>query len=549
MADEFDDELLALVQPDKRDHHGHGHHRKRTASGSNKTSNKRRKQEMTSGDDSDMEESDTDGYPLEGKYKDEEDRERLLSMPEVEREKILTQRKEELQEDIERKKLEKMVKSQANAGGANGAAGYNSVSKAAKRKHTTIGSTKEKSRMLEALKQKRQAKESRRATRDHDSESPEPRRRRQRSDSPSSGSEDEEGQVPRKGSDDNSLDGVQLKLAPDVLTLDDLNKARITRDMLENQCFSSHFEDFVKGAWVRLVVGMDGSEMVYRICEVIDIASDLVEPYELNKKMVNQVLELRHGSQTRAFPMSKLSCGPFTQREFDRLIRTFEAEKLKPPTKSKVEKKAEAIRTIESRIRTDAEVSLMLQRAKDVRNKRTAAEMFAAKSSLNTERMLALKKNDRAEVARLNALIEKLEAEMNGRPAPLPNGSAQDGQQAQQPPVAPKPVDALTRVNERNRKANLEQMRKAGMDMIARRKQAMMGGPVVEDLSARVKTVVRTKFDSRPGTPGFGANSAASSPQPAAVNVTATATAAPVNSSQGSKIDVLANSVVIDELF
>ncbi|KAG8859074.1 hypothetical protein FRB96_004644 [Tulasnella sp. 330] len=547
MADEFDDELLALVQPEKRDHHGH--HRKRTASGSNKTSsNKRRKQEM-SDDDSDMEESDADGYPLEGKYKDEEDRERLLSMPEIKREEIFSQRKEELQKDLERKKLEKMVKSQASGG--SDATGYNNVSKAAKRKHTTIGSTKEKSRTLEALKQKRQQKESRRATKAHDSESPEPRRRRQRSDTPSSLSESEEGQVPRKGSDNSSLDGVQLKPAPDVLTLMDLNKAQITRDMLENQCFSSQFEEFVKGAWVRLVVGLDAGEMVYRICEVMDVASDLVEPYELNKKLVNKVLELRHGAQVKTFPMNKISCGSFTQREFDRLIRTLEAEKLKPPTKAKLEKKGEMIHNIESRIRTDADMTAMLQRAREVHNKRSAAEMFAMKSSLHTEKMLAVKKHDKAEVARLNVLIEKLEMEMNGRPnQPAASGTlTPDGQSQSQQPAASKPVDALARVNERNRKANLEQMRKAEELTAMRRKQAMLGGKVVEDLSARVKTVVRTKFDSRAGTPNLGGASAAPSPLPANGSVTAVSTPSLANADNKSKIDVLANSVVIDELF
>lgn len=50
-------------------------------------------------------------------------------MPEIKREEILSKRMEEMQKDIERKKLEKMVKSQASGGVMDAA----SVSKAAKR--------------------------------------------------------------------------------------------------------------------------------------------------------------------------------------------------------------------------------------------------------------------------------------------------------------------------------------------------------------------------------------------------------------------------------
>lgn len=169
-------------------------------------------------------------------------------------------------------------------------------------KHTGIGSTKEKSKSLDMLKQKRQAKESRRVSRtswtkrtaksddpfkankNRDSESPAPRR--QYSESGSSTSDDEEGQVHRPKLDDvASVDGTHPKV-DDKLTLADLNKARITRDMLENQCMSERFDDYVKGTpilsaslvaancllaggWVRLLIGMDQGETIYRLCEIV----------------------------------------------------------------------------------------------------------------------------------------------------------------------------------------------------------------------------------------------------------------------------------------
>lgn len=42
------------------------------------------------------------------------------------------------------------------------------------------------------------------------------------------------------------------------------------------------------------------------------ISSELVEPYQLNLKTVNQQIEVKHGALQRAFLMQKVSCGSFT---------------------------------------------------------------------------------------------------------------------------------------------------------------------------------------------------------------------------------------------
>jgi len=50
-------------------------------------------------------------YPLENIYKDEEDRQRLLNMPEVEREALLFDRSEEMKTRIEKIRLKEIVDS------------------------------------------------------------------------------------------------------------------------------------------------------------------------------------------------------------------------------------------------------------------------------------------------------------------------------------------------------------------------------------------------------------------------------------------------------
>jgi RNA polymerase-associated protein RTF1 len=111
-----------------------------------------------------VESEDDNPYPIENKYKDEEDRARyssflqyrlsshrpcrLLAMSEIEREGILAERAEELNKKKLRRDIAALVQLQDE-----------SVSAAAKRQHNAPGATKEKNRKLDELKAKRKARE------------------------------------------------------------------------------------------------------------------------------------------------------------------------------------------------------------------------------------------------------------------------------------------------------------------------------------------------------------------------------------------------------
>ena len=125
------------------------------------------------------------------------------------------------------------------------------------------------------------------------------------------------------------------------------------------------------------------------------------------------------------------------------------------------------------------EIANMLARQKEIRKGPRNNELYSRKSGLTTQRGLALKRNEHAEANRLAVLLAQIDEELAQRE------------------IKDKP-DALARVNERNRKANMEAMRKADLETAARRRREMAGGPnFTMDLSARVRTVVKTRFDSR----------------------------------------------------
>ncbi|EEB92425.1 hypothetical protein MPER_09067, partial [Moniliophthora perniciosa FA553] len=126
---DFDDELLELVEA------GSEKEKKRKRNKSKPSSSKRRKAKqvvmtnpyfigtdgfpfhsVSDDDEPESEEEEEIPYPLEGKYIDDADRNRLMQMSEVEREEILAQRAEEMQRIHDKRALSQMVKDQRAEG-------------------------------------------------------------------------------------------------------------------------------------------------------------------------------------------------------------------------------------------------------------------------------------------------------------------------------------------------------------------------------------------------------------------------------------------------
>ncbi|KAG1903725.1 uncharacterized protein F5891DRAFT_1017998 [Suillus fuscotomentosus] len=480
---DFDDELLELAGATEKK-------RKHQASSSRASAAKKRRTEVS--DDSDAEdgpeseeESDVK-FPLEGKYIDESDRERLLSMPEIEREEILAGRQEELMRIQDKRKLHEMLQAQSGD--------PESISKAAKRQRTSRGATKEKSRTLDELKARRKAKDEKKRTKTH---SP----KRDRSSSPNdmdmSSGEEEDGQITRYEEEeekDRKLFSRQPDPADEPSSLEDLMGCRLTRDHLAKFCMAPWFEDYVKGGWVRYLVGQDEKDQPqYRICEIQNLGVNLTKPYKINDVTVNQTLELKHGKSLKAFHMDKVSNAPFTQREFERLGKVCLADDVKLPSKRALEKKVAQMSKLITQPMTESDITAMLARKSQLSNLPSGASLTLQRSSLVQARTLAIRRQDYAEVSEIDVKL----AELPAVATPPRNGGEESLN------------DKLAKVNERNRKANLEGIRKAEMLEAERkrreRKLNASGTATPADPSARLKTVPRLFNDtiSRSGTPNI----------------------------------------------
>ena len=102
------------------------------------------------------------------------------------------------------------------------------------------------------------------------------------------------------------------------------------------------------------------------------------------------------------------------------------------------------------------------------------------RARLEQARKLALRRNDKEEVRMLDDQLAELAVES--------------------PPVKSEPIeDVLAKVNERNRKANQEAIRRAELQEAERkRRERRLGTPTILDPSARLRTVPRM-FASRYG--------------------------------------------------
>ncbi|KAJ7768669.1 plus-3-domain-containing protein [Mycena maculata] len=528
MSSELDDELLELVGG------GDKSSRKRTREGSSsapgrsskppKSSKKRKLADSDNEPESEEGDESDELYPLEGKYIDEEDREVLLSKTEIEREGILATRMDELERIRDRKHVEKLRAQQL--------AGVAAVeSETLKRPSRATGKDKSKDRTLSALKAKRKAKDEKKRTR---GSSPKVQGH-ERSSSPmdmdmsETSSDSEDGQISKLDIEDERLFGkpkppptpsepaVELPLTPEYL-----GKIAFTRDALAKHAASPWFEKIVAGGWVRYLIGQQETARVYRICQIKSLAP-APKPYQIGDRTMHHVFELRHGKAEKAWQMDHTSNDAWTEDEFKRLVDTCAAQKVPLPSRKEVDERFNDMQELIAKPVTESDISDMISARKALATAPTTMSV-AERSRLIAARTLAQRRQDYTEVSEIDAKLAAI----------APSAEAVEKEKED------RLEDRLARVNERNRKANMEAVRRAeGLEAERkrreRREKANGRESFVLDPSARLRTVPRL-FESatptsRPSTP----NPAALAAQKTAVSPTSSPTPPKANGTTNGK--------------
>ncbi|WVQ75385.1 hypothetical protein IAR50_005005 [Cryptococcus sp. DSM 104548] len=406
-------------------------------------------------------------YPLEGKYVNEDDRDHLENLPEIERENVLAGRLEEMQRFKDSQALDAMFKT-AHGGDESD---DEDLRARKRRKHTSV--TDKASKALNVLKDKRKAKDERAQRRSA------MRKSTRRSPSPGRSSEEGEIQNNRRSvsysperSPSPALKASQTKLSkedemdsipPNRL---ELEAARLSRYELVDMMHKDGFEDVISGAYVRLM-SQDRDEMgrpKYRIHKIVEVdtnhqfGSYSIE-YQGRQVKDNRALLCKYGSASRLFRMADVSNGSIEDTEFQRFSLTNQADGIKPPKRSTLKKKHEDIKSLRDRAMTNSEID------RRVASRRAQDSSYARASTLKIHQLmntrdLAVRRNDHTMIDKLNADIIALGGD------PVTGKLAGEEEQAGQDDYDMK----IQKINENNKRKTKESMMRAHQAAQARKK-------------------------------------------------------------------------------
>ncbi|KAJ1910933.1 RNA polymerase-associated protein rtf1 [Tieghemiomyces parasiticus] len=462
MSDDLSDEILALYDGDSAELQASRHQHRNVAmtdseldlSDDDAPLPSHRRTGAAHDDHMDVDNADdVDGFgpDLMG---DEADRRRLMAMPEIEREHILSERAERRQKLQERAEVRRKLRESQHhhRPGADDDEDEEDGGRARRSGRSAALTSRglEKSRGLSELKRRREEHGHRRrraasptysdqSSDGYGARTDRTRRRGSYSDSydSSDGSERESRSRTRRHRED--IAGVDAEAIP--ATLEELNSILLTRRRLERWVHSPFFDTTVVGCVVRLGLGQDKDRRpVYRACEVTAVGT-VDRPYQIETAFTDKRLILQHGDSVRAFPMSNISNAPLTPQEYERLVSTLRTQDRPPITADQVARKRQDLDAAERYVLTDQEVQSMIQLRQRLSGAPT--NLVARKESLTRQREEAEQNERWDDVRQLDEDITKLGTAITRASYTNEN------------------LTRLAEVNQRNRRLNQEEGRRA----------------------------------------------------------------------------------------
>lgn len=194
-------------------------------------------------------------------------------------------------------------------------------------------------------------------------------------------------------------------------TFEEIKAITIRRSKLAKWFMEPFFDDLIVGCFVRVGIGRSRSGPIYRLCIVRNVdASDPDRLYKLDNKTTYKYLNVVWGNESSAarWQMAMISDSSPLKEEYDQWIREVERSGGRKLSKQDVLEKKEAIQKTSNYVYSAETVKQMLQEKKSAtwRPLNVAAE----KDRLRNELEVAKMRHDNAEVERIKARIQELEA-------------------------------------------------------------------------------------------------------------------------------------------
>ncbi|KAK7259007.1 hypothetical protein RIF29_24601 [Crotalaria pallida] len=354
-------------------------------------------------------------------YKNEDDKQRLAKMTELEREMILSDR---AAKKGEKEFKEKMKMKRDNSNNNNNAkqshlppSSSSKVRSSARHAEKTAAKGDVLSE-LRAKRMKQQILDTRGKLGGSASKTSSTSKGvKQKATSPSSSSQSESGMrsdSERESSDDGGLadsDDDKNMVESNIPTFEDIKEITIRRSKLVKWLNEPFFDDLIVGCFVRVGIGRSDSGPVYRLCMVQNVdGGDPNRPYKVENRVTHKYLVCVWGSENSAkrFQVAVISDSAPLEKEFRQLLREVERTCSQMPSKMNVLEKRDAIRRTNTYVYSAATVKQMLEEKKSASSR--PLNIAVEKDRLKNQLEIAKSKNDEAEMDRIFAKLQELEA-------------------------------------------------------------------------------------------------------------------------------------------
>ncbi|KJE92006.1 hypothetical protein, variant [Capsaspora owczarzaki ATCC 30864] len=155
-----------------------------------------------------------------------------------------------------------------------------------------------------------------------------------------------------------SIDDDQPPEAP--LTLDDLNRARLTRSKLEKYVHAPFFAKSIRNCYVRVNIGVSNGQTTYRLAKVAGVEEGK-KAYQLGATRTNKLIELDYCGSHRSYRLEYVSNTDFTESEFYKWKDDMAFNRIPLPSLDELRHRSKQIQSMSQHVRTSQVIDAMLQ--------------------------------------------------------------------------------------------------------------------------------------------------------------------------------------------
>lgn len=205
--------------------------------------------------------------------------------------------------------------------------------------------------------------------------------------------------------DSREHDSKRKKMTP-ISTKDQLKSMILSRFRMEKWCHSPFFADVAKGAFVRINIGQNNGEPVYRICEIRDVV-ETGKIYNLGPTRTNKGLRLKHANNERVFRLEYVSNNEISDVEFQRWRETMIKQGISLPTLDDLETKNKQIDKCKHYVYNNNDITKIVEEKK--RFRKAPINYAVTKNELLKEIEMAKDDNDTDKEADLRKQLIEME--------------------------------------------------------------------------------------------------------------------------------------------